>query len=135
MTTPSGGKAPVLKRKFLIGLFLVLFVLFGLLSSSSLLSVQHFGRCALRPSRLRQEGFRVRKEGCRVRDGSRVRQEIPEESRRAHRPKRCLDNNEDDDNIPNNTNNTNHQASSKKSREIVYFILFFTSENMTIKRS
>ena len=63
-------------------------------------------------SRLRQEGSRVRKEGSRVRDGprvregSRARQEIPEEGRRTHRPKRCIDNNEDEDNSPNNTNNT-----------------------------
>ena len=64
-------------------------------------------------SRLRQESSRVRKEG------SRVQQEIPEEGRRAYRPKRCTDNNEDEDNSPNNPNNTNYQASSQKFREIV----------------
>ena len=51
-------------------------------------------------SRLRQEGSRVRREG------SRVRQEIPE-GRRAHRPKRCTNNNEDEDNSLNNTINWN----------------------------
>ena len=40
---------------------------------------------------------------------SEVRQEIPEEGWKAHRPKRCTDNNEDEDNSPNNTNNTNSQ--------------------------
>ena len=64
-------------------------------------------------SRLRQEGSSVRKEG------SRVKQEIPEEGRRAHRPKCCRNNNEDEHNSLNNTNNTNHQASSQKFREIV----------------
>ena len=51
--------------------------------------------------------------GSKVRDGSLlqegfcVRQEIPEEGWRAHRPKRCTDNNEDEDNSLNNTNNGN----------------------------
>ena len=58
-------------------------------------------------SRLRQEGSRVQKEGSRVRGSSRVRQEIPEEGRRAYRSKRCTDNNEDEDNSPNNADNTN----------------------------
>ena len=40
-------------------------------------------------------------------EGSRVRQEIPEEGRRAYRLKRCTDNNEDEDNSPNNADNTN----------------------------
>ena len=34
-----------------------------------------------------------------------VREEIPEEGRRAHRPKCCTDNNEDEDNSPNNADN------------------------------
>ena len=45
-------------------------------------------------------------DGSRLREGSRVRQEIPEECRSTHRPKRCTDNNEDEDNSPNNPNNT-----------------------------
>ena len=53
-----------------------------------------------------QEGSRVRKEDSRIQDSSRVQQEIPEESRRLHRPKRCTDNNKDEDNSPNNTDNT-----------------------------
>ena len=58
---------------------------------------------------------------------------IPEEGRRAHRPKRCTDNNEDDDNTPNNTNNTNHQASSQKLKEIIQkkIIYFPESPNHT----
>ena len=74
---------------------------------------------------LPQESSQVRKEGSWVQDvsrvweGSHVWQEIPEEGRRAHRPKCCTDNNEDEDNSPNNTNNTNYQASSQKFREIV----------------
>ena len=68
-------------------------------------------------SRLRQESFRVRKEGSRVREGSQVRQEIPEEGRRAYQPKCCTDNNEDEDNSPNTADNTNHQASSQTFRE------------------
>ena len=55
---------------------------------------------------------------CPIGEGSRVRQEIPEEGRRAHWPKRCTDNNEDEDNSPNNTNNTNHQALYQKFRDI-----------------
>ena len=47
------------------------------------------------------------RDGSRLQKGSCVRQEIPEEGRRAHRPKRCRDNNEDEVNSPNNTNNTN----------------------------
>ena len=66
-------------------------------------------------SRLRQEGSRLRqesspvrkKEGSLVREGSRVGQKIPEEGRRAYRPKHCTDNNEDEDNSPNNADNTN----------------------------
>ena len=69
-------------------------------------------------SRLRQEGSRVRKEGPRVLESSRARQEIHEEGRRAHQPKRCTDNNKDEDNSPNNPNNTNYQVSSQKFREI-----------------
>ena len=52
--------------------------------------------------------------------GSRIRQETPEEGRRAHRPKRCVDNNKDEDNSLNNQNDMNYQASSKKFREIVF---------------
>ena len=70
-------------------------------------------------SRLRQECSRVKKVGSRVRESSRDRQEIPEESRRAHSSKLCTDNNEDEDNSSNNPNNTNYQASSQKFREIV----------------
>ena len=44
-------------------------------------------------SRLRQEGSRVRKE-------------IPEEGRRAHRPKRLTDMNKDEVNSPKNRNTT-----------------------------
>ena len=50
-------------------------------------------------SRLRQEGTRVRKE-------------IPEEGRRAHRPKRCTDMNKDEDNSPKNRNTTKSNAHS-----------------------
>ena len=46
-------------------------------------------------------------DGSQLQEGSRVGQEIPEEGRRAHRPKRCTDNNEEEDNSSNNTNNTN----------------------------
>ena len=46
------------------------------------------------------------RDGSLLQEGSCVRQEIPE-SRRAHRPKRCTDNNEDEDNSLNNTNNGN----------------------------
>ena len=46
-----------------------------------------------------QEGSRFRKED------SRVRQEMHAEGRRAHRLKRCTDNNEDEDNSPNNADN------------------------------
>ena len=49
----------------------------------------------------------IRQEGSRVRKGSRVQQEIPEEGWRAHWLKRCTDYNEDEDNSPNNTDNTN----------------------------
>ena len=42
-----------------------------------------------------------------LQEGSRVRQQIPEEGRRAHRPKLCTDNNENEDNSLNNTNNGN----------------------------
>ena len=45
-------------------------------------------------------------ESSRVRKDSQVRQEIPEEGRRAYQPKRCTDNNEDEDNSPNNTDKT-----------------------------
>jgi len=45
--------------------------------------------------------------GSQLQEGSRVRQEIPEEGRRAHRPKLCTDNNENEDNSLNNTNNGN----------------------------
>ena len=74
-------------------------------------------------SRLRQEGSRLRQEVFRVREGSRVQQEIPEEGRRAHRPKRCTDDNKDEDNCPNNPNNISYQTSSKKIREIVYITM------------
>ena len=75
-------------------------------------------------SRVRKEGSRVRKEGSRVRKkGSRVVQEIPEEGRRAYRPKCCTDNNKDGDNSPNNADNTNHQASSQTFREMIYLYL------------
>ena len=47
------------------------------------------------------------RDGSLLQEGSCVRQEIPEEGRRAHRPKRCTDNNEDEDNSLNNTNNGN----------------------------
>ena len=47
------------------------------------------------------------RDGSLLQEGSCVRQEIPEEGRRAHWPKRCTDNNEDDDNSLNNTNNGN----------------------------
>ena len=64
------------------------------------------------------------RDGSRFRqEGSRVRQEIPEEDRRAHRPKRCTDNNEDDDNSLNNADNTNHQASSQTFREIISLVV------------
>ena len=56
-------------------------------------------------SRLRQEGSRLRIEGSRVRESFRVRQEIPEEGRREHRPKRCTNNNEDEEYSLNNPNN------------------------------
>ena len=46
-----------------------------------------------------------------------VRQEMPKESQRVHRPKRSTDNNEDEDNSPNSADNTNHQASSQTFRE------------------
>ena len=59
---------------------------------------QEGSRLRQESSRVRKEGSRVRKEGSRVRESSRVRQEIPKEGRRAHRPKRCTDNNEDEDN-------------------------------------
>ena len=71
-----------------------LFGLFGLLSSSSLLSVQRFGRCA--PPPRPSSGI-----SCQTREPS-------EEGRRAHRPKRCTENNEDEDNSPNNADNTNY---------------------------
>ena len=45
---------------------------------------------------------KVQKEGSRVRESSRVQQEIPEEGQRAHRLKRCAYNNKDEDNSPNN---------------------------------
>ena len=60
-----------------------------------------------------RDGSRVRKEG------SRVRQEIPEEGRRAYRPKRCIDNNEGEYNSPNNADNTSPQASSQTFREMI----------------
>ena len=63
--------------------------------------------------------------GSKFRGGSRLRQEIPEEGRRAHRPKHCTDNNGDEDNSPNNPNNTNQQASSQKFREIPFIIHFY----------
>ena len=50
----------------------------------------------------------------KFRDGSQLRQEIPEEGRRAHWLKRCTRNNKDEDNSPNNPNNTNYQAPSKR---------------------
>ena len=57
------------------------------------------------------EGSRLRYECSRVRqEGSRVQEEIPEEDRRAYRPKRCTDNNEDEYNSPNNADNTYHQV-------------------------
>ena len=102
------------------------------------MSVQRFGRCALRPSS--GISFRTQEPSCRNRDlypamdsrtraeypygsnkglcskfrgksrlrqeGSRIRKEIPEEGRRAHRPKRCTDINEDEDNSPKNRNTT-----------------------------
>ena len=58
-------------------------------------------------------GSKFRDGSFRVREGSRARQEIPEEGRRAYRPKRCTDNNKDEDNSPNNADYTNHQASSQ----------------------
>ena len=65
-------------------------------------------------SRLRQEGSRVRKE-------------IPEEGRRAHRPKHCTDINKDEDNSPKNRNTTNYnQTSSHTFREIFNNSLEFT---------
>ena len=48
---------------------------------------------------------------------------IPEEDRRAYRPKRCTNNNEDGDNSPNNADNTNHQASSQTFRETKLLIV------------
>ena len=63
------------------------------------------------------------RDGPRLRqEGSRVQQEIPEEGRRAHRPKRCTDNNEDGDNSPNNTDNTNSNLFN-----ISMFIYIFVS--------
>ena len=47
------------------------------------------------------------RDGYLLQEGSCVRQEISEEGRRAHRPKRCTDNNEDENNSLNNTNNGN----------------------------
>ena len=41
-------------------------------------------------------------------EGSRVREEIPEEGRRVHRLKRCTDINKDEDNSPKNHNTTNY---------------------------
>ena len=38
----------------------------------------------------------------RLQEGSRVRKEIAEEGRRAHRPKRCIDMNKDEDNSSKN---------------------------------
>ena len=52
-------------------------------------------------------------------------QEIPEEGRRAHRPKRCTDINKDEDNSPRNRNTTNYnQTSSHRFREIVQFSVY-----------
>ena len=53
-------------------------VLFGLLFSSLLLSVQRFGQCALQPSsgiscRTRETSFRTREPSCRNREPSRNR--------------------------------------------------------------
>ena len=46
-------------------------------------------------------------EGSRLRrEGSQVLQEILEEGRRVHWPKRCIDNNKDEDNSLNNPNST-----------------------------
>ena len=47
------------------------------------------------------------RDGFLLKEGSCVRQEIPEEGRRAHWLKRCTDNNEDEDNSLNNTINSN----------------------------
>ena len=47
------------------------------------------------------------RDGSLLQEGSCVRQEIPEEGRRAHRLKRCTDKNEDEDNSLNNTINSN----------------------------
>ena len=52
-----------------------------------------------------RDGSRLRQEDSRVRE-----EEIPEEGRRAYRPKRCTDNNKDDDNSRNNADNTNYQV-------------------------
>ena len=46
--------------------------------------------------------------GSQLQVVSRVRQEIPEEGRRAHRLKHYTDNNKDGDNSPNNPNNTKY---------------------------
>ena len=52
--------------------------------------------------------------------GSQVRKEIPEEGRRAHRPKCCKDINKDEDKSPKNRNTTNYnQTSSHTFREIM----------------
>ena len=49
---------------------------------------------------------------------SRVRQETPEENRRAHWPKRGEYYNKSEDNGPNTLNDENYQASFKKFRQI-----------------
>ena len=74
------------------------------------------------PSGLNKELGSKFRDGSLLQEGSCVRQEIPEEGRRAHRPKRCTDNNEDEDNSPNNADNTNNQTSYiYGERDIIYY--------------
>ena len=80
------------------------FRVFGLLSSSLLLYLQHFGWNVLRPS----------SEVCRTREPIQNFEPRPEEGRRTHRPKRCEYNNKDDDNSPKTLNDKNHLALSQK---------------------
>ena len=60
----------------------------------------------------------------KFREGSRVRQEIPEEGRRTHWPKRCDYNNKDEDNRLNTLNNKNYQVFSQKFRQMLFVILY-----------
>ena len=66
--------------------------------------------------------------------GLNLQTKTTEEGRRAHRPKRCTDNNKDEDNSPINPNNTNYQASSKKFREQKKYVRYNSDSAVEFQR-